>query len=141
MENDQVTRYDEWIENPAQAYADLSKTVDGMWEGGGFLGFCLLAGAVGLKLSKYIPGWGPLVHGVGSSILSTFKPNKVKQAEEKAKVMEKVAWEITKQIESLPPGSKVVKDLKKKIKNNTPAEFEQIFFEWKKEQEKKEKEG
>lgn len=100
-------------------------------------GFWAAIGGGALLLLAAVRKFGPLLGPVGASVSSAigmlgqlWKPRQFKEAEARAQVADKALWRVVEQIESFNPDDPVIKELKKAISRNTPAEFHRLFKEW-----------
>lgn len=136
--------YSNFVTDFAAATANAVQTFQEVatWEVAGIAGSLMVGATLLLGLTKNIPGWGPLVHTVGQSILSKIsKPEKVRKLDQQKDVLTSSAMAIIQEIEAMgeEDRSGVIGGLKKRISESTSPEFNAIFDTWKKDREEKRK--
>lgn len=122
-----------WLEWVTDAQAASSSVVDGLdWQTGGIIVGLLAIVGFARRFAPLLGPTGAAVTAAIDGIASIALPKAHKEALSRAQVAHESLWQIVEVIESVSTDDPVVKQLKKAISEKTPAQFNALFDEWKK---------
>lgn len=125
--------YMQWLNDAAGAAQSVTEGLD--WSTTSIVVALLTALGVASKFGHLLGPAGSIVGQSVQNLVGVFLPKHKKEADQRAQIMERTAWDIVSIIEALPPDNETVKMLKKDISRVTPPEFNALFDEWKKRRE------
>jgi len=122
--------YVDWIETVQQAAASVQASTEGIWEPIGVVSAAIAGLAFILPILRNVPGWGPIVHTIGQSLINKVAPKRVTEQKRVTSVLAETMGPVMEVIEQLPADNPQVKELKKKISKAAPPEFQAVFAAW-----------